>query len=169
MKMSRSRWCFLLVCSIAVATVTVAPSLLAQETIDCSQVEAMGIDKQTNLHAGAIRVACGLEPAATAGPGGALPPELLPGGANANVVTDTDTWPHVTQSESMIAIDSLASAIVVSYNDSHNAPSNYSGVSYSQDGGSTWTRILPSPFATGHGTNFGRVAQTLVGCRSLRF
>ena len=155
MKMSKFCWRFLFVCSIAAAMVTVAPALLAQESIDCTQIEALGIDKQMNLHAAQIRVACGLEPAGSAGHGDTLPPESLPGGANANVVTDTDTWPHVTQSESMIAIDSFASTIVVSYNDSHSAPSNYSGVSYSLDGGSTWTRILPSPFATGHGTNYG--------------
>jgi FG-GAP-like repeat len=31
----------------------------------------------------------------------------------------------------------------------------YSGVSVSTDGGATFTRLSPSPFATGHGTNFG--------------
>jgi carboxypeptidase family protein len=32
---------------------------------------------------------------------------------------------------------------------------HYSGVSVSVDGGQTFTRLLPAPFATGHGTNFG--------------
>jgi hypothetical protein len=45
------------------------------------------------------------------------------------------------------------STVVVNYND-HNA-GQYSGTSYSTDGGATFTQILPPPFATGHGTNFG--------------
>ena len=32
---------------------------------------------------------------------------------------------------------------------------NYSGASFSSDGGTTFTRLNPSPFASGHGTNFG--------------
>ncbi|MGA3318026.1 MAG: hypothetical protein ABSC64_16500 [Candidatus Korobacteraceae bacterium] len=43
--------------------------------------------------------------------------------------------------------------VVVNYND-HNG-NNYSGTSYSTDGGSTFTEILPPPFASGHGTNYG--------------
>ena len=45
------------------------------------------------------------------------------------------------------------STIVVNYND-HNG-NNYSGVSCSTDEGNTFTQILPPPFATGHGTNYG--------------
>src|SRR5205823_45913 len=45
--------------------------------------------------------------------------------------------------------------VVIAYNDSRDAPSNYSGISHSTNGGGSFTRILPSPFATGHGTNFG--------------
>src|SRR5260370_6290562 len=44
---------------------------------------------------------------------------------------------------------------VVNYNDPNSASANYSGVSVSVDGGQTFTRLLPAPFATGHGTNFG--------------
>src|SRR5207302_6907080 len=40
-------------------------------------------------------------------------------------------------------------------NDSRTAPGNYSGVSRSIDGGVTFTRLNPSPFASGHGTNYG--------------
>ena len=45
--------------------------------------------------------------------------------------------------------------IVVTYNDSRTASANYSGASFSSDGGTTFTRLNPSPFASGHGTNFG--------------
>ena len=43
--------------------------------------------------------------------------------------------------------------VVVNYND-HNG-SGYSGISYSTDGGTTFTEILPSPLNSGHGTNYG--------------
>ena len=43
--------------------------------------------------------------------------------------------------------------IVVNFND-HNS-GQYSGTSYSIDGGATFTQILPPPFAAGHGTNYG--------------
>ena len=42
---------------------------------------------------------------------------------------------------------------MVNYND-HNG-NNYSGTSYSTDGGATFTQISPPPFASGHGTNYG--------------
>jgi hypothetical protein len=45
--------------------------------------------------------------------------------------------------------------VVVNYNSSTNAPNNYSGLSYSNDGGVSFTEIRPSPLATGHGFNFG--------------
>src|SRR5258708_26275155 len=44
---------------------------------------------------------------------------------------------------------------VVNFNASTTASANYSCVSVSVDGGQTFTRLLPAPFATGHGTNFG--------------
>jgi hypothetical protein len=44
---------------------------------------------------------------------------------------------------------------VAVYNSSTDSPNNYSGISYSQDGGATYTELRPSPFATGHGTNYG--------------
>ena len=41
----------------------------------------------------------------------------------------------------------------MNYND-HNA-GQYSGTSFSTDGGATFTQLNPPPFASGHGTNFG--------------
>ena len=58
-----------------------------------------------------------------------------------------------TKSENMVWEN--GSTVVVNYNDSNSGGSNYSGISYSTDGGATFTQILPPPFATGHGTNFG--------------
>jgi hypothetical protein len=45
--------------------------------------------------------------------------------------------------------------VVVNYNDSRTAPNNYSGLSVSTDGGTTWARLSPSPLASGHGINYG--------------
>jgi hypothetical protein len=43
--------------------------------------------------------------------------------------------------------------IVVNYNDVDG--SQYSGTSYSTDDGATFTQIVPAPFSTGHGLNYG--------------
>jgi hypothetical protein len=124
--------------------------------VDCSQLAALGIDKQTSLHAAAIRIACGTESPGEAGPAASENPVPDPLGPYTNVdaVTGPEVYPHVTQSESTI-YSSDGNTIVVSYNDSNTAPGNYSGVSVSNDGGATFTRLLPAPFAVGHGTNFG--------------
>jgi hypothetical protein len=75
-------------------------------------------------------------------------------GVNVDVITGAETYPHVTQSEDQIAVN--GSTVAVAYNDSISAASGqYSGISVSTDGGATFTRQLPSPFATGHGNNYG--------------
>src|SRR5438094_1589058 len=130
---------------------------------DCSQIHELGIDRQENFRAGLIMIACG------AAEGGSAPnvsfvsrlwqrlfAPFVYGGTDVDLITGAETSPHVTQSEtfSWANPDNL-NQIVVAYNDSRIAPSNYSGASYSSDGGLTFTRLNPSPFATGHGTNFG--------------
>jgi hypothetical protein len=121
--------------------------------VPCSEVFERGIDKQENLRATLIRVGCGLDAPGEASE--AAGQDSVLDYANLNVITGTETFPHVTQSESMVWSSPDNQTIVVNYNDSNTAPSNYSGVSVSFDGGQTFTRLLPSPFATGHGTNFG--------------
>jgi len=125
--------------------------------VPCSEIFERGIDMQENLRATAIRVACGLDVPGSAGAEGLEADSVDEGGpfANINVITGTETYPHVTQSESMVWSTPDGQTIVVNYNDSNTAPNNYSGVSVSVDGGQTFNRILPAPFATGHGTNFG--------------
>ena len=125
--------------------------------VPCSEIYQRGIDMQENLRATAIRVACGLDVPGSAGAEGVESDALDEGGpfANINVITGGETFPHVTQSESMVWSTPDGQTIVVNYNDSNTASANYSGVSVSVDGGQTFTRLLPAPFATGHGTNFG--------------
>ena len=130
------------------------PSATTALGVQCSRIKELGIDKQMNLRAAAIRIGCGVEKGGAAGKASLSPmaPSALPG--NVNVVTGADAFPHVTQSENTVA-SSDGATVVVNYNDSTNAPNNYSGVSVSADGGVTFTRLLPSPFAAGWGTNFG--------------
>jgi len=141
----------------AIPGIAQADGKLSDQTVlgvQCSQIFELGIDKQENLRATMIRVACGLDAPGFAGQDGEgiESPEDF---TNINLITGGETLPHVTQSESMVWSTPDGSTIVVNYNDSRNAPSNYSGVSVSFDHGATFGRILPSPFASGHGTNFG--------------
>jgi hypothetical protein len=158
----------LIACTIALATQSAigqaaggdqTPSGQTPSTVlgvDCSRIAELGIDRQANLRAAAIRVGCGLEPPGkpdTVPPApGAAPPAAAP--ANSNTITGTETYPKVTQSESTVW-SSNGAIVVVNYNDSATSPGNYSGVSRSIDGGATFTRLLPAPFASGHGTNYG--------------
>jgi len=142
---------------VAVPGIAKADGKLSDQTVlgvQCSQIFELGIDKQENLRATMIRVACGLDaPGYVAQDGeGIESPEDF---TNINLITGGETLPHVTQSESMVWSTPDGQTIVVNYNDSNTAAANYSGVSVSFDGGNTFTRLLPAPFATGHGTNFG--------------
>jgi hypothetical protein len=132
---------------------------------DCSTIHEKGIDKQENLRAGLIMIACGEAEGGSASPGSAsfskLIQNLLPtvpeyGTADVDVITGADTLPHVTQSETYTSVNpDNPNQIFVTYNDSRTAGGCYAGGSYSSDGGTTFTRLTPSPFCSGHGTNFG--------------
>jgi hypothetical protein len=123
--------------------------------VPCSEIFERGIDKQENLRATLIRVQCGLDAPGAAGLEGGEGEGEDGSFTNINLITGGETFPHVTQSESMVWSTPDGQTVVVNYNDSNTAPNNYSGVSVSVDAGQTFTRILPAPFATGHGTNFG--------------
>ena len=130
---------------------------------DCATIHEHGIDKQENFRAGAIMIACGEAEGGSASSYGAfsqlldtLTAPLAYGGADVDLITGADSIAHPTQSETYtLANPDNPNQIVVAYNDSRTAPANYSGASFSSDGGTTFTRLNPSPFASGHGTNFG--------------
>jgi 6-phosphogluconolactonase len=144
--------------SLRAQTPTGPPGPRVVMDVSCDSVSDLGIDKQMNLRAAMIMVGCGLAPGGgpdtvEGGPAPALP--SAPG--NVDVITDPETYPRVTQSESMVW-SSDGKTVVVNYNDSRDSsaiPFNLSGISVSTDGGATFRRILPSPLATGHGNNFG--------------
>src|SRR5438552_923632 len=104
---------------------------------DCSTIHENGIDKQENFRAGAIMIACGEAEGGSASSYGAfsqlldrLTAPLAYGGADVDLVTGADTFPHVTQSETYTTANpDNPNQIVVTYNDSRTASGNYSGAS----------------------------------------
>src|SRR6267378_5571367 len=127
---------------------------------DCSRIHALGIDKMENLRAGLIMIACGESQGGGQAKKGQASPfrglsqpvqkllaPLAYGAADVDVVLPDGTFPATVQSETYTTANpDNPNQIVINYNDSRNAPSCYSGVSYSSDGGATSTRLNPSPF-----------------------
>src|SRR5947207_1020068 len=130
---------------------------------DCSRIHELGIDKQENLRAGAIMIACGrAQGGSPSSPFGgfiqAINKLLAPlafGTADVDLVTGTESFPNVTQSETFTASNpDNPNQVVVAYNDSRGrnaSPINISGASVSTDAGATFTRLAAangqSPFS----------------------
>src|SRR4029453_11295197 len=138
---------------------------------DCSKIHQLGFDTMENFRAHLIMVACGVEPEGKPSPAKAfsklvksllpkLPSPLAYGAGDVDLITSPppENFPSVTQSETYtMANRDNPNQILAAYNDSSGAggnPANYSGASYSSDGGLTFTRINPNPFAAA-GANFG--------------
>lgn len=132
---------------------------LVPRYFDCARIPELGIDKQENFRAGAIMIACGEAEGGSPPAEDAVIQALLPqwtpllGTADVDLITGTETSPHITQSETFTAGNpDNPSQIVAAYNDSRGATSNnFSGVSVSTNGGVTFTRVTTaggqSPFA----------------------
>ena len=132
----------------------VAP--ISVDGVECARIAELDIDKQVNPRAMMIRIECGLEEGPSDWKGREWGQEQLgpiakgPGGpTNVNTITD-ETSPFI-QSESMVW--SNGKTIVVLYNDFQ--PPAFSGISVSTDSGATFTRLRPTPFSIGHGSNSG--------------
>ena len=139
-----------------IAGPTVAQAQMTTTGIDCSQVASLHLLQQENMRAGLALMECGIIPRPDTGVEGDA--ETEPATLAPNVLVSNRTCTSgstCTKSESMVYKSTRAgdNTIVVNYND-HNG-NNYSGVSYSTDGGATFTEIEPAPFASGHGTNYG--------------
>jgi hypothetical protein len=132
---------------------------------DCSTIHQKGIDKQDNMRAGMIMIACGLTEGGSPPDEGTsdssalssliknlLPEPLFIGGSDVDVILPDAAYPKVTQSESM-EWGGPNNTWVVNYNDSRTSSGCYSGLSYSTDNGATWH--ASQPLCSGHGTNFG--------------
>src|SRR6266516_4047448 len=129
---------------------------------DCSKIHELGIDKQENMRAGAIMIACGEAEGGSASPAATfsqfvqkLLAPLVYGATDVVLITGAETYPNVTQSETFSAVNpDNPLQIVVAFNDSRGrnaSPINISGASASTDGGTTFTRLTTgsgqSPFA----------------------
>src|SRR5438270_1208907 len=129
---------------------------------DCAKIRELGINKQENLRAGAIMIACGEAEGGSASPGGAfsqIVQELLQpsayGTTDVDLITGVESNPNITQSETFTASNpDNPNQIVVAYNDSRGrnvSPSNISAASVSTDGWSTFVRLTSangqSPFS----------------------
>jgi hypothetical protein len=133
---------------------------------DCSKIHQLKIDTMENFGAGLIMEACGVSERAKPSPGkgfrkfvkSLMPHPLAYGSGDVDLITGTESFPAVTQSETYtLANPENPTQIVVAYNDSSGAggnPQNYAGASVSTDGGLTFTRLNPNPFAAA-GANYG--------------
>ena len=137
---------------------------------DCSRIHELGIDKMEGLKWGLLMIACGETNggqeeeglASLRNPFAKIAQQLLPtplafGAADVDLVTGTETPPHIIQSETYTnANPDNANEVVVAYNDSRCAANNnFSALSTSTDGGLTFTRLTNaggcSPFANTFG------------------
>src|SRR5438445_8351126 len=136
---------------------------------DCSTIHEKCIDKQENFRAGAIMIACGevtgvsTSATSTLGPIGHLIKKLLMplayGAADVDLITGTESFPNVTQSETFTTANpDNPNQIVVAYNDSRGRnfnPINISGASVSTDGGTTFTRLTKATGQSPFDNTFG--------------
>src|SRR6266446_3991996 len=131
---------------------------------DCATIHEKGIDKMEGFRAGLIMIACGEAKGGSASRYPAfsqllnkLTAPLAYGAADVDLVTGTETPPHIIQSETYSAANpDNPDQICVAFNDSRGAASsNFSGISCSTDGGTTFTRVTTaggqSPFANTFG------------------
>ena len=135
---------------------------LVPAMFDCSKIKQLGIDRQENLRAGAIMIHCGMFQGRKSSSHGKafskvvqnLMAPLVYGATDVDLITGTESFPNVTQSETFTTANpDDPSQVVVAYNDSRGRnfnPINISGASVSTDGGTTFTRLTKangqSPF-----------------------
>src|SRR5207249_492564 len=132
--------------------ITNSTNPLVPNGFDCSKIHELGIDRQENMRAGAIMIACGLArggfPSVLETVHEAIQKTLAPlayGATDKDLITGPENFPNITQSETYsLANPDNPDQILVTYNDSRglNAnPINISGASVSTDGGNTFTRL----------------------------
>ena len=136
---------------------------LVPAMFDCSKIKQLGIDRQENLRAGAIMIHCGMFEGrkSPSSHGKAfsklvqnLTAPLVYGTTDVDLITGTESFPNVTQSETYTTANpDDPTQVFVAYNDSRGRnfnPINISGGSFSSDGGTTFTRLTKangqSPF-----------------------
>src|SRR5438552_16122093 len=86
--------------------ITTSADPLVPVGFDCSKIHELGIDRQENMRAGAIMIACGEaqggSPSVLETVSQAIQRTLAPlayGGTDVDLITGTETFPDITQSE----------------------------------------------------------------------
>src|SRR5438874_2530004 len=140
---------------------------LVPVAFDCSRIRQLGIDRQENLRAGAIMIHCGQFKGVKSSSHGkafskvvqALTAPLVFGSTDVDLITGTESFPNVTQSETFTTANpDDPTQVVVAYNDSRGrnfTPINISGASVSTDGGLTFTRLTKANGQTPFDNTFG--------------
>jgi hypothetical protein len=124
---------------------------------DCSKIHELGIYKQENLRAGAIMIFCGEAQGGSASPAGTssrfvqkLLQPLVYGTMDVDLITGTETFPHIQSTTFTAGNPDNPLQIVVAYTDGRSITvNNTAGASVSTDGGNTFTRLTisgQSPF-----------------------
>jgi hypothetical protein len=152
--------------------ITSSTDALVPVGFDCSTIYQKGIDKQENMRAGALMIACGqteggstsaTTATSTLGPIGQLLQTMLAplafGAGDVDLVTGNENATNVTQSETFTTANpDNPNQIVVAYNDSRGrnaTPINISGGSVSTDGGATFTRLTKASGQSPFDNTFG--------------
>jgi hypothetical protein len=138
---------------------------LVTNGFDCSKIHELGIDKQMNLQAGAILIACGQAQGGESSfsPGRFIKKLFAPaayGGMDVDLITGAETYPQVNQSTTFSwGNPDNADQIVVAYIDTRDSlatPPDAAGASLSTDGSLTFTRLTKangqSPFENAGGS-----------------
>src|SRR6184192_4131647 len=139
---------------------------LVPAAFDCSKIHELGIDRQENLRAGAIMIFCGLSEGGKSFHGRAfsklvqrLTAPVAFGGTDVDLITGTESFPNVTQSETFTTANpDDPTQVVVAYNDSRGrnfTPINISGASVSTDGGLTFTLLTTATGQSPFDNTFG--------------
>ena len=162
MRNNRNKWLgyFVLPALLLAVFVVQPPPASAQMTslgVDCSTINVPALMKEDNLGAGRILIECGIVQGGTPSASVAVKSATTPPNIRVSNGSDCNGSADVCGSESMVAASTKnkGQTIVVNYNANYDGQSNYSGTSYSVDGGATFHEIQPAPFTNGHGENIG--------------
>ena len=125
--------------------------------VDCSKINVASMMMQDNMRAGRILIECGIVQGGTPSASVAVKSATIPPNIRVSNGSDCSASDDVCGSESMVAASTKnqGKTIVVNYNANYDAEADYSGTSYSTDGGATFHEIQPAPFGTAHGFNVG--------------
>ena len=142
--------------SLALALIAAGAALASRAAVavqatmtpgECARLLAVQIDKQSSPRASRLAAMCSGRGSDAAL--GGVPSEGggqgIADGSDLNLISGVETFPAVTQAGSMVW--GSGSEVVVAYNDTRDAPTSFSGLSVSSDGGLHFLRLDPNPFA----------------------